>query len=192
MDISIKTLENNLDQINNVQKFLFSQIKKEFGYDYVPEFHMDIKNLNEYYISPQRNNFYIATNENDEIIATIGLRAYDKNFNEFKGKYSKETTSSIWRLFVDEKYRRCGIASMLFRIVERFSCENNYNKIYLHTHKTLPGAIDFWKKMGFNIKIDTNNELQTVHMDKAILNQKINYSLVSTSIQNHNNYVILI
>lgn len=58
--------------------FLFSQIKKEFRYGYVPEFHKDIKNLNEYYISPQRNNFYVARNENDEIIATIGICAYDK------------------------------------------------------------------------------------------------------------------
>lgn len=104
--------------------------------------------------------------------------------------YSKNTTASIWRLFVDENYRRCGIASKLFQLVENFAYENQYKEIYLHTHKTLPEAIDFCKKMGFKITIDTNNELQTVHMDKRIINQN---QLLHQSIQsNHNSYVILI
>ena len=45
---------------------------------------------------------------------------------------------------------------------------NDYESIYLHTHKTLPGAIEFWKKMGFIIFLDENDELETVHMDKII------------------------
>ena len=190
MNISIKELENDFNQIDEVQKFLFSQIKREFGYGYVPEYHEDIKNLREYYIYPQRNSFFVACDESNNIIATIGIRAYDKSFEEFEGIYSSNHTASIWRLFVDEKYRRCGIASMLFNIAEKFAYENLYKEIYLHTHKTLDGAIDFWKKMGFKITIDTNNELQTVHMDKAILN--IN-PLMQTALQNnHNSYVILI
>ena len=55
MNISIKELENDFNQIDEVQKFLFSQIKREFGYGYIPEYHEDIKNLREYYIYPQRN-----------------------------------------------------------------------------------------------------------------------------------------
>ena len=190
MNISIKGLENDFNQIDEVQKFLFSQIKREFGYGYIPEYHEDIKNLREYYIYPQRNSFFVAYDESNNIIATIGIRAYDKSFEEFEEIYSSNRTASIWRLFVDEKYRRCGIASMLFNIAEKFAHENLYKEIYLHTHKTLDGAIDFWKKMGFKITIDTNNELQTVHMDKAILN--IN-PLMQTALQNnHNSYVILI
>ena len=100
MNVIIKKLTDNPKLLVSVQNFLFKQIKMEMGYDYVPEWHQDIIHLEEYYIKPEKNNFFIAFNESNEIIATIGIRAYDKNFVEFKGKYSKESTSSIWRLFV--------------------------------------------------------------------------------------------
>ncbi|WP_407380555.1 GNAT family N-acetyltransferase [Methanobrevibacter sp.] len=171
MNVQIKALTYDAHQIKNLQKFLFKQIKNEFGYGYIPEYHEDIVKLDEYYIFPSRNNFFIATNkETGEILATIGLRGYDKDFDEFKNMYSNESTASIWRLFVDEKYRRCGLASLMFNIAEKFAYNSNYNEIYLHTHKTLDGALQFWKKMGFEVTIDTNNELQTVHMEKRIYN----------------------
>ena len=194
MCILIKELDNDFQQIDKVQEFLFAQIKKEFGYGYVPEFHRDIKNLNDFYIAPKRNIFLIAIDErSDEIVATIGLRAYDKNFEEFKGTYSAQSTASIWRLFVDEKFRRCGTASLLFKLVEDFAFKNNFNEIYLHTHKTLDGALDFWNKMGFKVTLDTNNELQTVHMEKNICSNMLGGKLSSSLTQfDFSEYVILI
>ena len=174
MNVIIKELTNDSKQINDVQKFLFKMIKKEFGYDYVPEWHQDIVKLDEYYINSQRNNFYVAYLETGEIIATIGIRAYDKDFPEFRHLYSNETTSSIWRLFVDERCRRCGLASKMFYIAENFANEEKYSNIYLHTHKTLPGALEFWTKMGFVVALDANDELETVHMDKQIHELEIN------------------
>jgi GNAT superfamily N-acetyltransferase len=174
MKVIIKKLINDSEMISNVQKFLFAQIKKEFGYDYVPEWHQDIVNMEKFYINPKRNNFFIAYNENCEIIATIGLRAYDKDFPQFRGQFSSDTTSSIWRLFVEEKYRRCGLASKMFSVAESFANESSYEDIYLHTHKTLPGAIEFWTKMGFIVILDSNDELETVHMDKKIRGLEIN------------------
>ena len=53
-------------------------------------------------------------------------------------------------------------------IAEKFGNENGYNDIYLHTHKTLPGALKFWTKMGFVVRLDEGDELETVHMDKYI------------------------
>ena len=167
VNVIIKELDKN--SINDVQKFLFKQIKQEFGFDYVPAWHQDIIRMDEYYINPHKNNFFIALNEQtNEIIATIGIRAYDKDFDLFKGKYFKENTSSIWRLFVDKRYRRCGIASKMFSVAENFANDKDYNEIYLHTHKTLDGALTFWTKMGFIITIDEGNDLETVHMEKQI------------------------
>lgn len=167
MNIIIKELDKN--SINDVQEFLFKQIKQEFGFDYVPEWHQDIIKMDEYYINPNRNNFFVALNtETNEIIATIGIRAYDKDFNQFKGKYFKENTASIWRLFVDRRYRRRGLASKMFSIAESFANNKNFNEIYLHTHKTLDGALSFWTKMGFIVTLDADDELKTVHMDKEI------------------------
>ena len=146
MKVTIKKLTNDCEEISNVQKFLFSMIKQEFGYDYVPEWHQDIVKMDEYYISPKRNNFFVAYTETGEIIATIGIRAYDKDFPE------------------------------LFSIAENFANEMKYDDIYLHTHKTLPGALEFWTKMGFVVALDSNDELETVHMDKKIVGLDINPS----------------
>ena len=173
MNISIRKLSNNCDEISKVHDFLFKMIKQEFGYDYVAEWHQDIKNLEDYYINPQMNNFFVAYSDDGEIIATIGLRAYDKDFPEFKGIYSKDTTSSIWRLFVDRRFRRLGIASKMFCVAEEFANYAGYDDIYLHTHKTLNGAWEFWTKMGFITCLDANDELQTVHMDKKIRGLKL-------------------
>lgn len=175
MKVTIKKLINDSKMINDVQKFLFDQIKREFGYGYVPEWHQDIVDMESYYIAPERNNFFVAYNENCEIIATIGIRAYDKDFPEFRDIYSKNTTSSIWRLFVDRKYRRCGLASKMFSVAETFADNCGYENIYLHTHKTLPGAIEYWTKMGFVVMLDSNDELETVHMDKKIRGIELNY-----------------
>ena len=168
MDVVIKELSKDSKQISQVQEFLFKMIKKEMGLDYVPEWHQDIMNMEEYYINPKRNNFYVAYAETGEIIATIGIRAYDKDFLAFRYLYSKDTTSSIWRLFVDEEFRRCGLASKMFCVAENFANVSGYKDIYLHTHKNLKGALQFWKKMGFVVSLDANDELQTVHMDKQI------------------------
>ena len=151
-------------------------IKEEFGYDYVPEWHQDIVKMEDYYTNPKRNNFFVAYTETGEIIATIGIRSYDKDFPEFRHLYSKDTTSSIWRLFVDRRCRRCGLASKMFSIAENYANEVGYEDIYLHTHKTLPGAIEFWTKMGFVVALDSNDELETVHMDKKIVGLDINPS----------------
>ena len=175
MNVIIRELSNDSQQIENVQDFLFKMIKMEFGYDYVPEWHQDIVNIEEFYVYPKRNNFFVAYfEETGEIIATIGIRAYDKDFPEFRHLYSQDTTSSIWRLFVDRRCRRCGLASKMFSIAENFANQVDYNDIYLHTHKNLDGAIEFWTKMGFVVALDSDDELQTVHMDKQIQKIDIN------------------
>ena len=173
MNVIIKALGNNPKEINQVQEFLFKMIKKEFGYGYVAEWHQDIVKMDEYYINPERNNFFVAYYETGEIIATIGIREYDKDFPEFKHLYSNDNTSSIWRLFVDRRCRRCGLASKMFSVAENFANQQNYENIYLHTHKTLDGALEFWTKMGFIVSLDANDELETVHMDKRIQGLKI-------------------
>lgn len=173
MKLSIHILCDNSKNKENIRKFLFSQIKKEYGYGYVPHYHQDIIDLDKFYIKSKNSNmFFVVDNDINEIIATIAVRSYDKNFEEFQGIYTKKSTASIWRLFVDNKYRRKGLATKLFKIVEEFCYMQNYNEIYLHTHKNLVSGFSFWKKMGFKITLDTNNDLQTVHMIKKLNKSK--------------------
>jgi hypothetical protein len=56
----------------------------------------------------------------------------------------------------------------MFNIAENFANQSKYQNIYLHTHKTLDGALEFWTKMGFVVSLDSDDELETVHMDKEI------------------------
>ena len=170
MNFSIKELADDSDSKIQVRNFLFSQIRREYGYGYIPEYHKDIIDLNKYYIDCKKNNlFFIENNDNGRIIATIAVRAYDKDFLKFRGLYNKDSTASIWRLFVDRHYRRCGLATQLYNLVEDFCYDNDYHEIYLHTHKNLEAGFNFWKKVGFNVTWDTNNSLQTVHMIKNLI-----------------------
>lgn len=173
MRVIIKEISNTKNEVEKVKKFLFNQINEEYGYGYIEEYHKDIKNLKEYYIMPERANFFIAKDcETGKIIGTIAIREYDKDFKEFKDLYTKKSTASIWRLFIDKKYRRNKIATKLVNIVESFSSSQNYREIYLHTQKNLNGAVEFWKNLGYEISLDTNNKLKTVHMIKPIFNLK--------------------
>ncbi|MDR2624352.1 MAG: GNAT family N-acetyltransferase [Methanobrevibacter sp.] len=166
--LEIIDLKNNEYNVKNIQDFLFAQIKQTYGYGYIEKYHHDIKYLEKYYKYPERNNFFVVVNRKSEIIGTIGIRGYDKNYGIFNGLYSKESTASIWRVFIHENYRRLGIGTRLVKTVEKFIAEKNYNEIYLHTHKNVEGALDFWKKLDYCVTIDTEDKLKTVHMIKRI------------------------
>ena len=128
MDIIIREIKNDFDEIDLAKDFLFDRIKKEYGIGPNPKFHYDITGLEEYYINPQRSNFFIACDGND-IVATAAVRAYDRDYDLFKGVYSKEDTASIWRLMVDENYRRRGLARKLVGKIENFAVEENYSQV---------------------------------------------------------------
>lgn len=166
----VKELQTEQFPLHTVQKFLLNMIRDEFGYGFIPEYHQDIVDLETYYLEPERNNFFLAIHhETREVIGTMGIRAYDKNFPFFKDIYNPETTAGIWRVFVDNPWRRNGVASTLVHWGEKFCRKRGYEKIYLHTHKTISGSLDFWLSNGYRIVEDTGNQLKTVHMDKKIV-----------------------
>ncbi len=169
LEYKIEQLKDTDIPLSDVEDFLLKYIKKEYNLDYNPEYHKDIKYLYEYYINPERNNFYIATNlENNEIIGTIGIREYDACCRNFPNSYCRKNTASFYRVFVDKKYRRKGIASNLVSMAEKFCYNHNFNEIYLHTQKFVDGVMSFWTKQEFQVRFDSNNDLKTVHMDKYI------------------------
>ena len=167
MDFTIKEIKNDDAEIENVKNFLYDQIKKEYGIGPNMKFHYDIESIDQYYINPSCNSFFIAY-YNDKIVATAGIRAYDKDFEFFKGVYFKEDTASIWRLMVDEKFRRNGLARQLVNIMEEFAKKVGYDKIYLHTHRYLDAALPFWKSLGYKITVEEDDYDETTHMVKYL------------------------
>ena len=165
MSICIK--EVNDDEICAVKDFLYGQIKKEYCIGPTPEFHFDIEGLKEYYMIPKRNNFFVAY-DGENIVATAAIRAYDRDYEFFRGIYSEKDTASIWRLMVDKDYRRNGLARMLVGYMEDFARNEGYDRIYLHTHRYLDSAIPFWKSLGYSITVEEDDYDETSHMIKIL------------------------
>lgn len=72
----------------------------------------------------------------------------------------------IVKCYVDPAYRRYGIGSLLVQELGRIVTKMRYTTLYLHTHRFLPGAVDFWERQGFTFIAEEQNEWQIVHMDK--------------------------
>ena len=77
-----------------------------------------------------------------------------------------QSAAEIVKCYVDPAYRRFGIGSMLINELENVVKDMHYTTLYLHTHRFLPGAVDFWKRQGYTVIAEENDDWQTVHMDK--------------------------
>ena len=168
MNIRIKEVQNDADEIKSVQDFLYEQIRIVYGIGPTPKFHYDIEGLAEYYILPERNSFFAAYAD-DKIVATAAIRAYDQDYEFFRGEYTEENTASIWRLMVDEKYRRHGLARELVKTMEEFAKKEDYKQIYLHTHRYLEAGLSFWKSVGYTVTIEEDDYEETSHMIKILV-----------------------
>lgn len=167
MNINIREIKDDDFEILAVKDFLYNQIKKEYGIGPMPKFHYDIDGMREYYILPKRNTLFLAL-DGDDIVATAAIRPYDKDYEFFKGIYSKDDTGSIWRLMVDDKYRRNGLARILIGFIEDFARTHGYKRIYLNTHRYLEAAIPFWKSLGYEITVEEEDYDETTHMVKNL------------------------
>jgi GNAT superfamily N-acetyltransferase len=153
----------------HVKRFLFNIIKQDFGYGYIPEYHWDVVNLEDTYIKPYKNTFFVAFDKSTgELIGTGGLRSYDNKFT-FLRHCNPADTASLCRVFVSKKWRRMGVASEILHYLESFAMENGYSNMYLHTHRTVSGALDFWLSRNYRVTMDTHNEMGTVHLQKEII-----------------------
>lgn len=167
MNFTIRELSDNPSEIEAAKDFLYGQIKKVYDIGPTPEFHYDIEGIEEYYILPPNNTFFVAYDE-DKMVATAAIRAYDRDYEFFRGIYTKEDTASIWRLMVDEDYRRHGLARRLVNEMEDFAREKGYTRIYLHTHRYLDAAMAFWKSLGYEITVEEDDYDETNHMVKNL------------------------
>lgn len=168
MNLELRELKKEDIEKYEIEKLLFKMVKESYGLDYVPEYHYDIKDLYNYYVKPQKNNFYIAIDKNtNKIIGTSGIRGFDRDPIKNR-KYSQDTTASIYRVFVEKEYRHQKIATSLIQKIEEFCKNNNYREIYLHTQRPSYGALPFWLSQKFEIIEDTKDEMGTIHMEKVL------------------------
>lgn len=166
-NFEVREIKHDENEIKKVQDFLFNQIKKAYDIGPMPKFHYDILNLADYYILPSKSSLFLAL-DGDKIVATVAVRGYDKDYEFFKGIYTKEKTASIWRLMVDENYRRRGLARRLVTVAEHFARSAGYEEIYLNTHRYLDSALPFWDSLGYEITLEEDDYDETNHMIKNL------------------------
>lgn len=99
-------------------------------------------------------NFWIALDDNDNVIGTIGLKV---NGNK----------STLHRFYINASYRSCGIGSKLYQKLEQYASDSKVNEIYLSAGRHLTSAHSFYKKQGFQV-IDDKDLNRSIKYVKKI------------------------
>ncbi len=101
------------------------------------------------------------------IVAAIGYLPYDGRFPQLN--YRGLNTVEVVRLYVLPAFRGFGLASKLYRALEAQARADEVQMMYLHTHPFLPGAIDFWRRQGFEVvDIESDPVWRTTHMQRRL------------------------
>jgi len=151
-----------------VQSFLVQHLNLFFNAGRsIPSADEDIFNLEQQYISQERNLLLCAWDEKQELIATLAVCQYDDRLAELRGRYNLSETAEICRCYVDKRYRRQGIGSQLIAFAEEFCRQQQYKTLYLHTHHFLPGGYHFWLRNHFSVVMDMQDKWQLVHMERS-------------------------
>jgi GNAT superfamily N-acetyltransferase len=131
----------------------------------------DLEQFREHYLDSADAVFLVAVMEDNRIVGSIGILPYDGRIEAMAGRYPSQSTAEIVKCYVDSEYRRYGIGSLLVRELEKVVAELHYTTLYLHTHRFLPKAVNFWKRQGYTMIAEQDDDWQTVHMDKLLRNK---------------------
>ena len=97
----------------------------------------DIKNIPEFYQKSDRENFWVAVDEKDNVVGTIGLTD------------CKNENGELQRMYVRQDLRRQGIATKLLTELLSFAKEKQYKAIYLTTVDEPGAKHSFYMNNGF-------------------------------------------
>ncbi|SDK62095.1 Acetyltransferase (GNAT) family protein [Paenibacillus sp. ov031] len=154
-------MKDAIDFAMRVRKEVFPMLDHE-------ELPVDLEQFKEHYLDSAVTVFLVAVTEDNEIVGSIGILPYDGRIEAVNGRYPEQSAAEIVKCYVDSKYRRYGIGSLLVRELEKVVAELHYTTLYLHTHRFLPGAVDFWKRQGYVVVVEQDDDWQTAHMDKLL------------------------
>lgn len=110
----------------------------EYGVGISVEEQPDILDIQSYYIK-DGGNFWVALNDNDEVVGSIGLQ---KKTNE---------VAVLKKFFVYKDYRgkELGIGTGLYEALLDFAQKHGFSKVILDTPSKATRSHSFYKKVGF-------------------------------------------
>lgn len=157
--VQVHQIEDAIDFAMRVRKEVFPMM----DHTKLP---VDFEQFREHYLDSDGSIFLVAMMGDAGIVGSIGILPYDGRIEAVEGRYAAQSAAEIVKCYVDPAYRRFGIGSMLMNELESVVKDMHYTTLYLHTHRFLPGAVDFWKRQGFTVIAEQDDDWQTVHMDK--------------------------
>ncbi|GAB2813128.1 GNAT family N-acetyltransferase [Comamonas piscis] len=102
------------------------------------------------------------------VVGSIAYRPYDGRFTHLD--LPSTDTVEVVRLFIAPAWRRQGLAGALFDQLKQHALQHGLQRMYLHTHPFLPGALGFWQQQGFVVLHQDADPLwQTIHMQMTCL-----------------------
>ena len=129
----IKEFENRYNE--EVNKFIISVFVEEYGFEECRK-ELEEQNNNEYI--QNGGELWIAVDEEDNVIGTIGLKKHNDREVELK------------KLYVRKDYRGKGLSKELYNIMLEKSKHDKFDRIFLGTYDKLETAINFYLKRGFS------------------------------------------
>ncbi|MCJ7842511.1 GNAT family N-acetyltransferase [Lederbergia sp. NSJ-179] len=161
-----KVQEDESPQVIDFMMSIRSEIFPMLSKDQLPP---DLLHFQSFYLQRKNAIVYAAYSQSRQVLGTIGVCPYDDRFSQLQTFYGDWSTAEIVKCYVDPQARRLGIGTRLFQEALQFCCDVGYQKLYLHTHLFLPGALSFWKTKGFAERWAEDDPVwQTVHLDMEL------------------------
>ena len=119
---------------NNINEFICKILVEEFEFE---QFREEVLNADNNKFIEKGGNFWIAIDEDENVIGTVCLDVKENDVAELK------------KMYVGKDYRSKGLAHDLFENVMLYARSNAIPTIKLETYKKLESAIKFYLKKGF-------------------------------------------
>lgn len=127
---------------------------------------VDLRRFEETYVVPNDAALFIAADADDRIIGTAAVRPYDRRFPFMNEQLGSASACEMTKVYIDERCRRQGVGTALYRLAEHYARQAGYAISYLHTSVHLPGGLPFWLSRGYEPRYEETGKI--VHMAKPL------------------------
>ncbi len=121
-------------------------------------FDENLNHLSDFYLASPRRVYYIALDDDNQIIGGIGLAELD----------FMEDTAELQKLYLTDEAKGQRLSYELVRIIEEKAKQLGYHKMYLETHNNLSTAIHVYEKCGYK-EIERPKEVVHSSMNRFFL-----------------------
>lgn len=128
-----------------------------------------VQSMDEVYLKQADANLLAVLDGPGRIVATAATKRWDDRIRAVRGQWSSNITAELEKVYVHKELRREGLGNLLVGGAEELCRSHGYDRICLHTHRFLPGACDFWLARGYRVVAESDNDWQTVFMEKTLV-----------------------